>query len=601
MRVELPDRSPAWRIFVPKLVMVLRQGYGRFEFGNDLVAGITVAIVALPLSMALAIAAGTTPDRGLVTAVVAGFLVSALGGSRFQIGGPAAIFIVVVLDVLSRHGYDGLILATVMAGAMLIIAGVAGAGTWIKYLPEPVMTGFTAGIAVIIVSNQVRDLLGLDLAAVPADVVGQWGVFWAHRHAVHGVSVAVAGGAFATIIVLRRLAPAWPGFLIAVVGASTVVWIWRLPVDTIGSRFGAIPNVFSVPSWPRVSWTLVTQLLPSAVTIAFLGSVQSLLSAAVADRLAGQKHRPNCELVAQGVANVASVLLGGLPATGAIARTATNVRSGARSPVAGIWHAIILLLFMWILAPIVWHVPLASLAAVLVIVAWGMSKADRFRRLMTASPADRLLALTTFALTVFVDLTVAIVVAVVLAAILFMHRMAQTVAVHSRPMLIDDEVDEFVRPTSGTDARRIARPSRVEVFELRGPFFFGVAHRLGELLERVQQPPRAVILLMRDVPLIDATGVSALDEFIERCHRGHTLVILADVAFSMRANLSRGRLLQDNRVVLAQSYAHALRLADALAGDAVAATTPDSGAGVVAADGGIGSERVRTQFQEKLQ
>jgi SulP family sulfate permease len=547
-----------WHLFVPKLVTVLRQGYSAADFRRDAIAGLTVAIVALPLAMALAIASGTTPDKGLVTAVVAGFLISALGGSRFQIGGPTGAFVVVVYGVIAAHGYDGLLVATIMAGLILIVAGWARLGTWVKYIPQPVVTGFTAGIAVIIFSSQVRDLLGLTIENVPADFIEKWAAFWEHRHTLHLPSVAVAAGGLAVIFVLRRFAPRVPAFLFIVVAGAAAVWLWRLPVPTIGSRFGQIPSTLPWPRLPRVSLAELRALVPSAFTIAFLAGVESLLSAVVADGMTGRRHRSNCELVAQGVANTASALFGGLPATGAIARTTTNVRAGACTPVAGMLHAGFLLLFMLAVAPLASYVPLASLAAVLVIVAWNMSEVQRFRHLMTAPLGDRIVLLLTFTLTVLVDLTVAIEVGVVLAAILFMHRMAGAVAIQSHAELIVRDVDDFTRPARDRYTGRAELPPGVELFEFRGPFFFGVANVLSDVLDRIGQPPRVFVLVLREVPLIDATGVGAIREFVERCRRHGTEVVLTAMQPAVHEILEQMELLKDPSIRVAKTLDEAL-------------------------------------------
>jgi sulfate permease, SulP family len=519
--------SPAWHLFVPKLVTVLREGYGPGQFRADVIAGLTVAIVALPLAMALAIASGTTPDKGLITAVVAGFLISALGGSRFQIGGPTGAFVVVVFNVIHNHGYDGLVLATLMAGAMLLIAGLARFGDWIKYIPGPVVTGFTSGIAVIIFSSQIGDIFGLSLTNVPADFAAKWGAFWNARGSFNPWAAAVALGALAIIVGLRRRAPKQPGFLIAVVAASLLVYLLNLPVDTIGSRFGGIPSSLPAPHWPEISFLRLQELLPSAFTIAFLAGVESLLSAMVADGMTGRRHRSNCELVAQGAANIASALFGGMPATGAIARTATNIRSGARSPVAGMLHAVFVLMFILFLAPLSGFIPMASLAAILVVVAWNMAEIERFRTLMRAPRGDQFVLLLTFGLTVLVDLTVAIEAGVVLAAILFMHRMSQTESAEFGGPLWQHDEDDFARPANGGYTQRDALPAGVEVFRLRGPLFFGNSGHLGDILDAMIGPwPRMFILTMGDVPMIDATGVGALEEFLQRCQmHGAELII----------------------------------------------------------------------------
>lgn len=533
-----PRAMPAWHLFVPKLFTVPRQGYGVADLRSDVIAGLTVAIVALPLAMALAIASGTTPDKGLLTAVVAGFLISALGGSRFQIGGPTGAFVVVVFNVIQQHGYDGLVLATLMAGLVLVAAGLARLGTWIKYIPEPVVTGFTAGIAVIIFSSQVKDLFGLSIDKVPAEFVDKWSAFWQARDTLNVSAIVVAGVALAVIVGLRRYAPKLPGFLVAVVGASVAVYVLDLPIETIGSKFGGIPSTLPMPSMPSITLARLGELVPAALTIAFLAGVESLLSAVVADGMTGRRHRSNCELVAQGVANVASALFGGMPATGAIARTATNIRSGARSPIAGMLHALFLLLFMLVLAPLAVFVPLASLAAVLVVVAWNMSEVHKFRHLMRAPLGDRAVLLLTFALTVLVDLTVAIEVGVVLAAILFMHRMAEVASLQQGAPFLEEDIDDFARPASDTYTQRAALPEGVEVFQFRGPLFFGSAGRLADLLDNIGTLPRVFILRMREVPMIDATGVAALKGFIERCDAHGTEVIATGVQPALRTVLA---------------------------------------------------------------
>ena len=332
--------SPLWHLYVPKLITILRQGYVMADLRRDLIAGLTVSIVALPLSMALAIASGASPTAGLWTAIVAGFLISALGGSRVQIGGPTAAFIPVVFAVIARFGYDGLIVATLMAGAMLILAGLLRLGTLVKYMPQPVVTGFTAGIAVSIFSSQIKDLLGLDIAKLPAEFLPRWQAYAAHIGSLNPYAAGLAAATLAILIALRRWRPTWPAFLIAVVLATLATVLLQLPVETIVSRFGSIPRELPLPQWPRFDLARLHELLPSAFTIAFLGGVESLLSAVVSDGMIGGRHRSNCELVGQGAANVASALIGGLPATGAIVRTATNVRAGARSPVAGMAHAL---------------------------------------------------------------------------------------------------------------------------------------------------------------------------------------------------------------------------------------------------------------------
>lgn len=547
-------KTLAWHLYVPKTITVLKAGYGFREFQRDVIAGLTVAIVALPLAMALGIASGATPAVGLVTAVIAGFLISALGGSRFQIGGPTGAFVVVVLNVIAQHGYSGLLLATLISGAMLIVAGLAGLGTWIKYIPQPVITGFTAGIAVIIFSTQVKDLLGLPLASVPGDFIPKWAAYLHEIGHASPAAIAVSGAALAIIIVLRKYAPRAPGFLIAVLGASVAVWALQLPLNTIGSQFGELPRGLPAPHLPAFTWAQAKAVLPSAFTIAFLAGVESLLSAVVADGMTGRRHRSNCELVAQGIANFISPLFGGLPATGAIARTATNVRSGAYSPVAGMLHAAFLLIFMLALAPLLAYVPLASLAAVLVIVAWNMSEVDHIRHLLRAPLGDRVILVLTFALTVLVDLTVAIGVGVVLAALMFMHRMAELGAL--RQSAADDGDDAL----SDTARRRAELPAGVEFFELRGPLFFGSAEHLMDVLQRTGPRPHAYVIHLREVPLVDATGAKTLRDFIERCARHRVAVILVGLQPAVAATLAEMHTLPHGNATAVATLDEAIRV-----------------------------------------
>jgi len=542
-------KSSDWHLFVPKLYVVLREGYDLNKFTKDVIAGLTVAIVALPLAMALAIASGTTPDKGLVTAIIAGLLISALGGSRFQIGGPTGAFVVVVYNVIDKFGYNGLLIATLIAGVLLIVAGLARLGTWIKYIPEPVVTGFTSGIAVIIFSSQIKDFFGLTMDKVPAGFIEQWSAFWAHRGSVNIEVLAVAAGALLLIVIAHRVAPKQPGFLYAVIAGTVAAWALHLNIPTIGSRFGEVSASLPAPTLPVLSFTQFKLLLPSAFTIAFLAGVESLLCAMVADGMTGRRHRSNCELVAQGVANLASALFAGLPATGAIARTATNIRAGAVSPIAGMLHALFILLFMLLLSKLIVFIPLATLAAVLFIVAWNMSEQQRFIQLMRAPLGDRMVLLITFALTVLVDLTVAIEVGVVLAAVLFMHRMAEAVAIQTHQHLITEDVDDFNREQSDVDARTTL-PKDVQIIELHGPFFFGVASRLSEVLDRISKPPRAFVLRLLDVPLVDATGISAIRELVKRCAKHKTILVLCEMQPQVRQSFEQMGLIDHPGIVV---------------------------------------------------
>lgn len=513
--------SPALREFTPKLFSVLRHGYGQTEFRADLIAGLTVAVVALPLAMALAIASGTTPEKGLHTAIVAGFLISALGGSRVQIGGPTAAFIPVVFSVIQRFGYEGLILCTLLAGLILIAAGMLRVGALMRYMPQPVITGFTAGIAVSIFSSQIKDALGLPIAQVPAEFVDRWRTYAELASATNPWAAILTLLGLVLIVLLKRYRPAWPSLLmVVVVGGLLGLW---LPVATIGSTFGDLPSAMPALAFPEIPFERTAELLPSALTIAFLAGVESLLSAVVADGMTGGRHRSNAELIAQGVANTASALIGGLPATGALARTATNIRAGARTPIAGMLHALILLAFMLLLAPLMRYVPLPALAAVLLMVAWNMSEIHRFRHLMRGPIGDRVVLLMTFILTVAFDLTVAIEAGIVLAAFLFMHRMSEVVAIQSHVDLPVQGGDE-----SGDDPDQRAKlPPHTDAYRFYGPLFFAVANRLDAVLDQQREAPRVFILRMGQVPLIDASGVTSLENFLDRCQAQGTAVILS--------------------------------------------------------------------------
>lgn len=547
------------RMFEPKLLTVFREGYGWQQLRADAIAGLTVAIVALPLAMALAIASGTTPEKGLYTAIVAGFLISALGGSRVQIGGPTAAFIPVVFAVIQNFGFGGLILCTLLAGLMLIGAGLLRLGALMKYMPQPVITGFTAGIAVSIFSSQIKDALGLRMGTVPAEFLPRWTAYFQHLHTVQPAAVALTVLGLALILVLRRWRPNWPGFLLALLVCTLITTGLALPAETIGSRFGALPSTLPVFDFPHIPFERTYELLPSSFTIAFLAGVESLLSAVVADGMTGGRHRSNAELVAQGVANCGSALFGGLPATGAIARTATNVRAGGRSPVAGILHAAFLLVFMLSLAPLMRYIPLAGLAAILLVVAWNISEVEAFRHTLSAPKGDRLVLLLTFFLTVLVDLTVAIEVGLVVAAFVFMFRMADAVEVNAGGRPLDENGD------NAEGDQRALLPKGVEVFQINGPLFFGAANRLDNLLDQFLSPPRVFILRMRLVPIIDASGVHALKTLAERCHRRGIVLIISGLQAQPKRVVAGMHLDErEGELHFARDYPHALQLAESI-------------------------------------
>lgn len=559
-------------LFVPKLVTVLRGGYNLRDLRADAVAGLTVAIIALPLAMALAIASGTTPEKGLHTAIVAGFLISALGGSRVQIGGPTAAFIPVVFLVIQDFGYGGLILCTLLAGLMLIAAGLLRLGTFMKYMPQPVITGFTAGIAVSIFSSQVKDALGLQMGTPPAEFIARWTAYVQHAATAQPVAIALTALGLGMILALRRWRPAWPGFLIALLVCTAVSLGFALPAETIGSRFGTLPSALPTFDFPHIPFERTRELLPSSFTIAFLAGVESLLSAVVADGMIGGRHRSNAELVAQGVANSASALFGGLPATGAIARTATNVRAGGRSPIAGIVHAALLLVFMVLLAPFMRYVPLAALAAVLLVVAWNISEFEAFRHTLTAPKGDRLVLLLTFLLTVFFDLTLAIEAGLVVAAFVFMFRMADAFEVSSGVKLVEENGQDEQSATELSQRDRL--PPGVEVFQISGALFFGAANRLDDLLDQFRVPPRIFILRMRLVPLIDASGVHALRALLERCHRRGIVLIISGLQPQPRRIIAQMRLHpREGELHFVKNFDSALELAQELILDGPAPTS----------------------------
>jgi len=511
---------------VPKLLTTL-QGYSRDQFVADLGAGVIVGIVALPLAIAFAIASGVTPERGLYTAIVAGFVVSALGGSRVQIGGPTGAFVVIVYAIVQKHGVDGLAAATLMAGVLLMLFGFARLGGAIKFIPYPVTIGFTAGIALIIFSSQVKDFLGLRMGAVPAEFLEKWQAFGTGLGTLNPWALAVSLLALGIIVgwpyVNRRL----PSPFVALIVTTALVQLLHVPVETIGGRFGVINVALPKPALPAVPLGQLPGLVGAAFTIALLGAIESLLSAVVSDGMIGGRHRSNMELVAQGVANIASPIFGGIPATGAIARTATNVKNGGRTPVAGIAHAFTLLLITLFFGRWAGLIPMATLAAILVVVAYRMSEWRTFLSELRAPKSDVAVLLATFLLTVLVDLTVAIEVGMVLAAFLFMRRMAEVTNISALTHEFRDPVDDFESDPNAV--RRRVVPEGVEVYEINGPFFFGAAEMFKDRLGRIVGKPKVLILRMRHVPAIDSTALHALRDLVARSRKDGSLVILSDV------------------------------------------------------------------------
>jgi SulP family sulfate permease len=514
-------------LFVPKSITTLKS-YTRSQFTSDVTAGVIVGVVALPLAIAFAIASGVTPDRGLYTAIIAGFLISALGGSRVQIGGPTGAFVVIVYGIVQKYGIDGLIVATIMAGVILVILGVAKLGSAVKFIPHPVVIGFTSGIAVIIFSSQMRDFLGLRMGDLPVEFIPKWRAIVAHLDSANAQAIGVAVVALLIMVLWPRVSHRIPSPFVALIATTLAVRLFHIPVETIGTRFGGISAALPQLIVPHVSFEQVTALVAPAFTIALLAAIESLLSAVVADGMIGGRHRSNMELIAQGVANIVAPMFGGMPATGAIARTATNVKNGGRTPVAGMVHALTLLLITLFFGRWAALIPLATLAAILVVVSYHMSEWRTFRSELTAPRSDVVVLLTTFALTVLVDLTVAIGVGMVLAAFLFMRRMAEVtnVSIVTRELADGGDNEDDDDPNS---VRRRAIPPGVEVFEINGPFFFGAAEQFKDTLGQIAKNPKVLIIRLRDVPAIDSTGLHALHELARRCKHDGTLLLLSDV------------------------------------------------------------------------
>jgi sulfate permease, SulP family len=503
-------------IFYPKLFTILKSGYTRKQFTSDLMAGIVVGIVALPLAIAFAVASGVSPDKGLITAVVAGILVSVLGGSRVQIAGPTGAFIVIVFTILSQYGFDGLLISTILAGFLLIIFGLLRLGTLLKYFPHPLIVGFTSGIAVVIFSTQIKDALGMEIEKVPAGFIAKWGTYFENLSTINIYAVAITVATMLLVIYTKHFIKKVPGSIIAIILGTAAVQIFNLPVSTIETFFGEIPNTFHL-EFPKIDFEKLGYYFQPALTIALLGAIESLLSAVVSDGMIGGNHRSNTELIGQGIANVVVPFFGGIPATGAIARTATNVKNGGRTPVAGIIHAITLLLIMLFFGRWVKLIPMASLAGILITVAYNMSEWRTFRSILKSSVFDILVLLTTFFLTVLVDLTVAIEVGVVLSAILFMKRMADMGK--TIPTRIDSDVIE--------DYSKVAKG--IGIYEISGPLFFASAKEYCEVLKSVGFENKLIIIRMRHVPFVDATGLHNFKGALKILKDSETKIILSGV------------------------------------------------------------------------
>ena len=514
--------------FTPKLFTTIKNGYNKQTLVQDLLAGIIVGIVALPLAIAFGIASGASPEAGILTAIVAGFIISFFGGSKVQIGGPTGAFIVIVYGIIQEYGMNGLMIATFMAGAFLILMGVLHLGTIIKYIPYPIVVGFTSGIALTIFATQIKDLFGLQIESVPADFLDKWVVYFQHIGTINWWSLLVGIGSIVIIMLMPKLSRRIPGSLVAIIVMTLVTLGLKAlgieGIETIGDRF-SISSALPQPSVPELTWESIRHLAQPAMVIAMLGAIESLLSAAVADGVIGDRHNSNQELVAQGIANMVSPLIGGIPATGAIARTMTNINNGGRTPVAGIAHAIVLALIYLFLMPLVKYIPMSCLAGILVVVSYNMSEWRSFRAILKNPKSDIIVLLVTFFLTVIFDLTVAIEVGVLIACLLCMKRMAETTNVS----VISDEID----PTADTDIQgnleHLVIPEGVKVYEINGPYFFGIGNKFEEMMGDMGGRAKVRIIRMRRVPFIDSTGVHNLQNMCRMCAQLGVKVVLSGV------------------------------------------------------------------------
>lgn len=542
--------------FTPKLYEILKQGYSREKFRADCIAGLTVAVISIPLSMALAIASGVSPAQGLYTAIVAGFFIALLGGSRYQIGGPTGAFVVVIFNVMHNYGYDGLAMCMLIAGIVLIIAGFLKFGTYIKFIPYPVVVGFTAGIGILLISTQVKDLLGLQIGDVPADFLPKWKMYLNNLDKFSVASVLITIFSFGAIFYIQIRRPKLPAYLVSVVGATVLVALFGLNIDTIGNKFGGIPHFLPMPHMPDFNIHLFLKVLPSGLTIAFLAGVESLLSATVVDGMSGDNHNSNAELIGEGVANLMSMFFGGVPATGAIARTAANYKANSYSPMSGIMQSVFLLLFMLLLAPAAKYIPLASLSAVLILIGWNMLNLEKIYKLVTGPRGDRYTLLVTLLLTVLVDLNTAISVGFIMASVIFMHRMSREIEIET-----DEEVLEDIG--GGRDLTQVLHEKGVMSLRFSGPLFFGGASQVSGFFRKIGAAPKVLILRMGYVPVVDATGANIIVEFIKKLKKYDTKIILSNVKKQPRRVLHDAFLkegLDSHMISTASTFENALKM-----------------------------------------
>lgn len=522
--------------FVPVFFEVIRN-YSLALFKKDLFAGITVGIVAVPLALAFAIASGATPSQGIFTAVIAGFFISFLGGSRYQIGGPTGAFVIIIYGIIAQHGYDGLIIATIMAGIILICLGIARVGSFIKFIPYPVTTGFTAGIGVVIFSSQIKDFLGLTYKETSPEFIDKWISIFSNLSTINISSAAIGAGTVIIILIIRKMSTNIPSHVVAIVISTAACFLLGLNAETIGDRFGTINAVFPSFTVPEVTIEKIRALFPAAITIALLAGIESLLSAVVADGMTGSHHKSNTELIGQGAANILSGFFGCIPATGAIARTATNVRAGGVTPLSGITHAVFLCLFILVFSFLIEIIPMAALAGVLLVVSVDMMGIKNMANLLSSPKSDVVVLLTTFILTIVIDLTAAVQVGVVLAALLFMKRMSDVTSMGKINFDVSEKTAKNIADPDATSNKEI--PEGVEVYEINGPFFFGVADMLINTLEHIGKTPKVFILRMRNVPAIDATGEHALENFYNTCKKAGTQLVLSGVNPAPYATLKK--------------------------------------------------------------
>lgn len=514
------------RNFSPKLFeILLKKKYTAEKFKRDCIAGMTVAVISIPLAMALAIASGVTPAQGLYTAIVAGFFIAFLGGSRYQIGGPTGAFVVVIFSIMQKYGYDGLAMSMIIAGAVLLLAGFMKLGTYIKYIPYPVVIGFTAGIGILLISTQVKDLLGLQIESVPAEFLPKWKTYLANMDKLSLFSVLITIFSFGAIFYVQMKKPKLPAYLVSVVGATLIVVVFGwfgLEIDTIGNKFGGIPHFLPMPQMPHFDLDLALKVMPSGLTIAFLAGVESLLSATVVDGMSGDNHNSNAELIGEGIANLMCVFFTGVPATGAIARTATNFKANAYSPMAGVMQSVFLLVFMLVLSPAAKYIPLACLSAVLVLIGWNMLNLDKIIKLIKGPKGDRYTLLVTLLLTVLVDLNTAISVGFIMASIIFMHRMSREIEI---------ETDEVVLENigGGRDLTEVLHENGVMSLRFSGPLFFGGASQVSNFFKKINDVPKVLILRMGYVPVVDATGANIIVEFVKKLSKYDTKIIFSNV------------------------------------------------------------------------